>query len=97
MLFGAPRQDLWINHHLNELGVKLAFGVGGLFDFYSGRIERAPQWLREMGFEWLYRFYQEPGRMWKRYFVGNAVFLSRVIRERISRSTETQIPGVTQI
>lgn len=83
--FGAPRQDVWINAHLQATGVKVAMGVGGLFDFYSGEISRAPQWLREMGFEWLYRFYQEPGRMWKRYFVGNAVFLTRVLRERIRK------------
>ena len=95
--FGAPRQDIWISEHLHELGAKVACGVGGLFDFYSGRIDRAPQWLREMGFEWLYRFYQEPGRMWRRYFVGNAIFLTRVIKERISRTPDIQMPGVTQV
>ncbi len=80
--FGAPRQDKWIARHLDAAGVRVAIGVGGLFDFYSGNIPRAPQWLREMGFEWLYRFWQEPRRMWRRYFVGNAVFLYRVMRER---------------
>jgi len=80
--FGAPRQDMWIREHLANTGVKVAMGVGGLFDFYSGRIPRAPVWMREVGAEWLYRFYQEPGRMWRRYFVGNAVFLWRVVRAR---------------
>ena len=80
--FGAPRQDLWIHSHLAATGVKVAMGVGGLFDFYSGRIPRAPVWMREVGAEWLYRFYQEPRRMWRRYFVGNAVFLWRVVRAR---------------
>lgn len=80
--FGAPRQDLWVSRHLAETGVRVAMGVGGLFDFYSGRIPRAPVWMREIGMEWFYRFLQEPGRMWKRYFVGNAVFLFRVIKER---------------
>jgi N-acetylglucosaminyldiphosphoundecaprenol N-acetyl-beta-D-mannosaminyltransferase len=80
--FGAPRQDMWIQSHLSALGVKVAMGVGGLFDFYSGRIPRAPVWMREVGAEWLYRFYQEPRRMWRRYFVGNAVFLWRVMRAR---------------
>ncbi len=84
---GAPRQDKWIHRHLHETGVKVAMGVGGLFDFYSGRIPRAPLWMREMGLEWLYRFIQEPRRMWKRYFVGNAVFLFRVIKERFTNST----------
>lgn len=81
--FGAPHQDIWINDHLGETGVKVAMGVGGLFDFYSGRTARAPVWMREIGMEWLYRFIQEPGRLWKRYFVGNAVFLYRVVLERI--------------
>jgi N-acetylglucosaminyldiphosphoundecaprenol N-acetyl-beta-D-mannosaminyltransferase len=81
--FGAPHQDLWINEHLHETGVNLAMGVGGLFDFYSGRLTRAPVWMREMGMEWVYRLIQEPGRLWKRYLIGNGVFLSRVTRERL--------------
>lgn len=80
--FGAPKQDLWIAEHLNQLPVKVAMGVGGLFDFYSGRIERAPVWMREIGLEWLFRFIQEPKRMWKRYFVGNFLFIYRVIRSK---------------
>jgi N-acetylglucosaminyldiphosphoundecaprenol N-acetyl-beta-D-mannosaminyltransferase len=80
---GAPRQDLWIAEHLPELGVSVAMGVGGLFDFYSGRIPRAPQWMREVGMEWVYRFIQEPRRMWRRYLVGNVVFLWRVLAQRV--------------
>ena len=80
--FGAPRQDLWIRRHLAATGVKVAMGVGGLFDFYSGRVPRAPVWMREIGAEWIYRFIQEPRRMWRRYFVGNVVFLWRVLRRR---------------
>lgn len=81
--FGAPRQDIWINRHLSDTGVNVAMGVGGLFDFYSGNIPRAPLWLREMGMEWVYRLYREPGRMWKRYLVGNFVFLFRILRARL--------------
>lgn len=83
--FGAPRQDVWIAENLSNLEIKAAIGVGGLFDYFSGRIPRAPQWLREMGLEWFFRFYQEPRRMWRRYFVGNFVFLSRVILEKTSK------------
>jgi N-acetylglucosaminyldiphosphoundecaprenol N-acetyl-beta-D-mannosaminyltransferase len=85
--FGVPRQDVWISQHIRETGAKVAMGVGGLFDFYSGRTPRAPLWMREIGLEWFYRFYQEPGRMWKRYFVGNAVFLFRVMMERSRKET----------
>ncbi len=89
---GAPRQDRWIHQHLEQTGVRVGIGVGGLFDFYSGRIPRAPLWMREMGLEWFYRFCQEPGRMWKRYFWGNAVFLFRVLRSRQTADVE-QIEG----
>jgi N-acetylglucosaminyldiphosphoundecaprenol N-acetyl-beta-D-mannosaminyltransferase len=82
--FGAPRQDVWIDHHLSELGVKGAIGVGGLFDFFSGRIPRAPLWLRRVGLEWCYRLYQEPRRLARRYLLGNPLFLVRVLCERIA-------------
>ena len=81
--FGAPRQDKWILENLALTGAGLSMGVGGLFDFYSGRISRAPVWVREIGMEWFYRFIQEPRRMWRRYFVGNAVFLGRVVLSRV--------------
>ncbi len=84
--FGVPKQERWIRDHLTEAGVKVAIGVGGLFDFYSGRVRRAPVWMREAGMEWLFRFWQEPRRMWRRYFVGNVLFLARVFRDR-SRSS----------
>lgn len=79
---GVPLQERWIHYHLEETGVRLAIGVGGLFDFYSGRIPRAPIWIREIGMEWFYRFCQEPGRMWKRYLLGNIIFLCRVFKEK---------------
>jgi N-acetylglucosaminyldiphosphoundecaprenol N-acetyl-beta-D-mannosaminyltransferase len=84
---GAPRQDVWISRNLAATGVKVAMGVGGLFDFYSGRIPRAPQWLREMGLEWVYRLYREPGRMWRRYLVGNLAFLSHIALQRLRGRT----------
>lgn len=58
-------------------------GVGGLFDFYSGTTKRAPAWVREIGFEWIYRILQEPGRMWRRYVVGNPLFLYRVMKWKV--------------
>jgi len=79
---GVPVQDLWLRRNLKGSGATVGIGVGGLFDFYGGRIPRAPQWLREIGGEWVYRLLQEPRRMWRRYLVGNAVFLWRVVRER---------------
>lgn len=78
---GVPRQELWIEAQREHLQVGLAMGVGGCFDFYSGRIPRAPVWLRELGLEWIWRMLQEPGRMWRRYILGNPLFLWRVWRD----------------
>ena len=84
---GAPAQDLWIERHAGALRAGVAIGVGGLFDFYSGRVARAPQWMRELGLEWAYRLLQEPSRMWRRYLVGNPRFLWRVWRWSRTRAT----------
>ncbi|MCV6636945.1 WecB/TagA/CpsF family glycosyltransferase [Candidatus Albibeggiatoa sp. nov. NOAA] len=79
--YGAPRQELWIAEHQDQLKPAVCMGVGGLFDFYSGRIPRAPIWLRELGMEWVWRLLQEPQRMWRRYIIGNPLFLYRVWRQ----------------
>lgn len=76
--FGAPRQDTWIAQHLPRLSVGVALGVGGLFDFQSGAVRRAPQWVRELGLEWAFRLAMEPRRLFRRYVIGNAIFLGRL-------------------
>lgn len=80
---GAPLQELFIHRHLDALGARVVIGVGGLFDFVSGRIPRAPQWMRDVGLEWIYRLLQEPARMWRRYLLGNFSFLARVLLQRL--------------
>ncbi|MDS4070022.1 MAG: WecB/TagA/CpsF family glycosyltransferase [Candidatus Competibacter sp.] len=79
--FGVPRQELWLADHHAALTPPVRMGVGGLFDFYSGRIPRAPLWLREIGLEWVWRLIQEPSRMWRRYILGNPLFLYRVWKQ----------------
>lgn len=79
---GNPAQELWIHRNLGQTGVRVAFGVGALFDFLSGRVPRAPDWVRAARLEWVFRLAIEPRRMWQRYLVGNAVFLARVLRQR---------------
>ncbi|MBN2828844.1 MAG: WecB/TagA/CpsF family glycosyltransferase [Candidatus Cloacimonetes bacterium] len=76
--FGVPYQEKWIEKHISNLKVNVALGVGGLFDFYSGNMPRAPKWMRELGIEWLFRLYKEPKRMWRRYVIGNPLFIKRV-------------------
>lgn len=88
MLFVAmpsPRKEYWLAERLDELGVTFAMGVGGSFDVYAGHVDRAPRWMQRLGLEWLFRFAQEPARMWRRYLIGNAEFLLLVARYRLGR------------
>jgi N-acetylglucosaminyldiphosphoundecaprenol N-acetyl-beta-D-mannosaminyltransferase len=89
---GVPSQEIWLAQFVQASGVSVALGVGGLFDFYSGRIPRAPLWMREVGLEWLYRFLQEPSRLFRRYFIGNLVFLYRVFRWRTAAPSREAKP-----
>jgi N-acetylglucosaminyldiphosphoundecaprenol N-acetyl-beta-D-mannosaminyltransferase len=79
---GVPRQELWIDRWADQSGARVALAVGGLFDFYSGIMPRAPLWMRRLGVEWLYRLYREPGRMWRRYLLGNVAFLARILAHK---------------
>jgi N-acetylglucosaminyldiphosphoundecaprenol N-acetyl-beta-D-mannosaminyltransferase len=79
--FGSPKKEYFMKAHYRELGVPFVMGVGGTFDVLAGRVSRAPRWMQRSGLEWSYRLAQEPRRMWKRYLVGNARFLSLVARD----------------
>jgi len=81
---GAPRQERWLSDHAHELTPRSGIGVGGLFDYYSGDVARAPLWLRELGLEWVWRILQQPGDKWRRYILGNPIFLWRVLMQRLS-------------
>ena len=86
---GVPRQELWIARHIDERHCTMPVAVGALLDFLSGSVPRAPLWMRRMRLEWLFRLAVEPGRLWRRYVVGNPVFLWRVVKQRWSRGAET--------
>lgn len=75
---GSPHQELWLQKNKEKLNVQCGLAVGGLFDFYSGNIPRAPRWMRELGFEWIYRLIQEPTAKFERYVIGNPLFLARL-------------------
>lgn len=79
---GNPAQEKWIATHCTGEHCHAAFGVGALFDFLAGNVSRAPRWVRTIRMEWVYRLLQEPGRMWRRYIVGNPLFLGRVLKEK---------------
>jgi alpha-1,3-mannosyltransferase len=81
---GNPQQELWLEDNLGATGCRLAFGVGALFDFITGNVRRAPVWIRSARIEWLHRLILEPRRLWRRYLVGNFLFICRVFGQRIS-------------
>lgn len=76
---GVPHQEIWINKNRDKLNAAIVMGVGGLFDYYSGRIPRAPALMRKMQLEWVWRFMCEPKRLAGRYIAGNIEFLTRAV------------------
>lgn len=78
----APKQEKWTYSHRNELSIHCHVGtIGAVFDFFAGTVERAPIWWQEHGLEWLYRLIKEPKRMWRRYIIGNSLFLWNMVKE----------------
>lgn len=81
----APKQEKWVYTHWDELDIRCHTGtIGAVFDFFAGTVERAPEWWQRHSLEWLYRLLKEPKRMWRRYIIGNALFLLNVMREKIT-------------
>jgi beta-1,4-glucosyltransferase len=72
---GSPVQEGWLIANKSKLKCVSALAVGGLFDFYSGRISRAPIWIRELGMEWIWRLANEPVKKFNRYVIGNPRFI----------------------
>ena len=78
----APKQEKWTYSHWNELNIHCHVGtIGAVFDFFAGTVERAPIWWQKHGLEWLYRLMKEPKRMWRRYIIGNSLFLWNMVKE----------------
>ena len=71
---GAPKQEIWMSEHKDKIAAVM-FGVGAAFDFHAGTTKRAPYMIRKMGFEWLYRLFQDPKRLIRRYVVTNIKFM----------------------
>ena len=80
---GVPRQELWISRHLTAGHCIMPIAVGALLDFMSGSVPRAPQWVRRWRLEWVFRLVIEPSRLWRRYIIGNPVFLARVVGQKL--------------
>jgi len=82
---GAPKQELWMERHGRRSGVPVLVGVGGSFEMLGGILRRAPRLIQRLGCEWLYRLLLEPGRLWRRYLIGNFRFLGIVLRQAAER------------
>lgn len=82
---GAYRQEMFIKRNLDKLNVALCFGNGAAFDFISGRVKRAPKWMQKAGLEWFWRLIHEPRRLWKRYLIGNTIFIWLVFKELVKK------------
>ena len=83
---GAPKQEFFIAKYIRPLDIPVAVGIGGSFEILSGEVNRAPQWMQAAGLEWSYRLFQDPGRLWRRYMLGNIEFLWCVAKWRYRTS-----------
>ena len=91
---GSPKQELWADAVADRCDSPVLWTVGALFDYVSGQVPRAPSWLADNGWEWIFRLAVEPRRMWKRYLLGNPAFLVRVADESQRRAHAGRGPAV---
>lgn len=83
--FGMPLQERWLARNWERVDARVALTGGAVFDYVSGGLRRGPRVLTDNGFEWLARLLVEPGRLWRRYLLGNPLFLARVLRQRLEQ------------
>ena len=87
--FGMPLQERWARDNFLNLRTNVILFGGSTIDYTAGRKKTAPRWMGRMGLEWLFRLAQEPRRLWRRYLIGNPLFLFRIIRARIVRGRKS--------
>jgi N-acetylglucosaminyldiphosphoundecaprenol N-acetyl-beta-D-mannosaminyltransferase len=84
-----PLQERWARDNFLNLRTNVILFGGSTIDYTAGRKKSAPRWMGRMGLEWLFRLAQEPRRLWRRYLIGNPLFLFRIIRARILRGRKS--------
>ncbi|MBE7382478.1 MAG: WecB/TagA/CpsF family glycosyltransferase [Leptolyngbya sp. SIO1E4] len=87
---GAPKQEKWIYENYQELEVPISVGIGVSFELVSNIVTRAPKIMQKLGLEWLFRLFMEPRRLWKRYIIGNTVFVWLILKQRLGLLNRTQ-------
>ncbi|MFA5059047.1 MAG: WecB/TagA/CpsF family glycosyltransferase [Candidatus Omnitrophota bacterium] len=80
---GSPKQDIWMSEHRLRLNVPVMVGVGAAFDFIAGTKSQAPIWMQNSGLEWIFRLCCEPGRLWRRYLIGNSKFIFYLLKDLV--------------
>lgn len=78
---GSPKQEIWMRENAEACGIPVMIGIGGSFDFVSGRVRRAPGWMQRSSLEWVWRLCQEPRRLWRRYLVEDVLFFKLFLVE----------------
>lgn len=81
--FGMPMQEYWLMENWERLDANVALTGGAVFDYISGELHRGPKWMTDHGLEWLARLLIEPRRLWKRYLIGNPLFMWRVLKQKL--------------
>ena len=83
----APKQEVWMWQHWQQLDIHCHVGtIGAVFDFYADTVRRAPLWMQQHALEWLYRLVMEPHRLWRRYLIGNPLFVWNILKEKLYRN-----------
>lgn len=85
---GSPKQEIWIDSHMNKINSGIMLGVGAGFDYIAGSLKKAPKWIEKLSLEWLYRFFKEPKRLFKRYIVGGFKYVWYSFIDFISGKTK---------
>jgi N-acetylglucosaminyldiphosphoundecaprenol N-acetyl-beta-D-mannosaminyltransferase len=91
---GCPKQELWMREHVTQLDSSILIGVGAAFDFHTGRVRRAPPWMRDNGLEWLHRLLSEPRRLWRRYLLFAPRFVWMCLAEYLFKAGSGRTPVV---
>jgi len=79
----SPKKEVFLQKYLRKMDVPFVMGVGGAFDIIAGVTKRAPKWMQRCSLEWLFRLYQEPLRLWKRYLIEDPIFVWLVLKELV--------------
>jgi N-acetylglucosaminyldiphosphoundecaprenol N-acetyl-beta-D-mannosaminyltransferase len=90
---GMPLQERWLMENRDAIDANVALTGGAVFDYVSGGLRRGPRLLTDNGFEWLARLIVDPHRLWRRYLLGNPLFLLRVLGQRFGKGRFAATPG----